>query len=51
MMYDYKLHLAIRTPQACPWEQSEKRASKKLHFVVEYIDFYGIMYYSNTKPL
>ena len=22
MMYDYKLHLAIRTPRACPWEQS-----------------------------
>ena len=19
MMYDYKLHLAIRTPRACPW--------------------------------
>ena len=22
MMYDYKLNLAIRTPRACPWEQS-----------------------------
>ena len=22
MMYDYKLHLTIRTPRACPWEQS-----------------------------
>ena len=22
MMYDYKLHLVIRTPQACLWEQS-----------------------------
>ena len=22
MMYDYKLHLVIRTPRACPWEQS-----------------------------
>ncbi len=25
MMYDYKLHLAIRTPRACPWEQSGER--------------------------
>ncbi len=24
MMYDYKLHLVIRTPRACPWEQSVK---------------------------
>ena len=23
MMYDYKLQLVIRTPQACLWEQSE----------------------------
>ena len=23
MMYDYKLHLIIRTPRACPWEQSD----------------------------
>ena len=22
MVYDYKLHLVIRTPWACPWEQS-----------------------------
>ena len=22
MVYDYKLHLVIRTPRACPWEQS-----------------------------
>ena len=22
MVYDYKLHLIIRTPQACLWEQS-----------------------------
>ena len=22
MMYDYKLNLVIRTPRACPWEQS-----------------------------
>ena len=24
MVYDYKLYLAIRTPRACPWEQSVK---------------------------
>lgn len=24
MVYDYKLHLIIRTPQACLWEQSVK---------------------------
>ena len=23
MVYDYKLHLTIRTPRAYPWEQSE----------------------------
>ena len=23
MVYDYKLHLVIRTPRACPWEQSD----------------------------
>ena len=22
MVYDYRLHLVIRTPRACPWEQS-----------------------------
>lgn len=22
MVYDYKLRLVIRTPRACPWEQS-----------------------------
>ncbi len=25
MMYDYKLHLSIRTPWACLWEQSESK--------------------------
>ena len=24
MVYDYKLHLTIRTPLACQWEQSVK---------------------------
>ena len=27
MMYDYKLHLIIRTPRACPWEQSDLKQS------------------------
>ena len=30
MVYDYKLHLVIRTPRACPWEQSVK---KRYYFV------------------
>ena len=29
MMYDYKLHLTIRTPRACPWEQSDKKYMKE----------------------
>ena len=31
MMYDYKLHLAIRTPRACPWEQSVDGKKKIVH--------------------
>jgi len=29
MVYDYKLHLVIRTPRACPWEQSVR--VQKIH--------------------
>jgi len=29
MVYDYKLRLVIRTPRACPWEQSDFKDSKK----------------------
>lgn len=39
MVYDYKLHLAIRTPQACLWEQSVNGVDRyfielpEIHFV------------------
>ena len=33
MMYDYKLNLIVRTPRACPWEQSDKD--------MEHVSYYG----------
>ena len=32
MMYDYKLQLVIRTPQACLWEQSDKDDIHIMHY-------------------
>ena len=34
-MYDYKLHLVIRTPQACPWEQSGEEYEKQFNMKVD----------------
>ena len=49
MVYDYKLHLAIRTPRACPWEQSADKGTgrDKWFLVADFsdktdVDQYGI---------
>ena len=34
MMYDYKLQLVIRTPQACLWEQSVEKIAERTSNIV-----------------
>lgn len=46
MVYDYKLHLAIRTPRACPWEQSESCIDEKIKDIIRgrsYMDHFELV--------
>ena len=45
MVYDYKLHLAIRTPRACPWEQSDQA-----DWLLRFYGFYANELLSEANP-
>ncbi len=45
MMYDYKLHLVIGTPRACPWDQSVDIVyNSGVKFFLCFIPFAGIFF-------